>query len=75
MNNFDKFIGEDTQEHNRQWSKTPDHPYVIIIVDGFGLGKTNTLLNLINRQLEIDKIFFYAKDPCKSKHDSLIKIA
>ena len=30
---------------------------------GSGSGKTNGLLNLINNQLDIDKIFLYAKDP------------
>ena len=30
---------------------------------GCGSGKTNTLLNLINNQPNIDKIYLYSKDP------------
>ena len=40
----------------------PDHPYRILIIGGSGSGKTNTLLNLINKQNDIDKIYLYAKD-------------
>ena len=32
----------------------PDHPYRILIIGGSGSGKTNTLLNLINEQNDID---------------------
>ena len=33
------------------------HTYCILIVGGSGSGKTNVLLNLINNQLDIDKIY------------------
>ena len=36
-------------------------------------GKTDTLLNLISDQLDIDKIYLYAKDPYKPKCQLLIK--
>ena len=36
----------------------PDHPYRIIIIGGSGSGKTNALINLINEQNDIDKIYF-----------------
>ena len=39
---------------------------------GFGSGKTNTLLNLINEQNDIDKIYLYAKDLGKWKYKFLI---
>ena len=39
---------------------------------GSGSGKTNSLLNLINKQLDIDKIYFYAEDPHEAKHQYLI---
>ena len=39
----------------------PDHPYIILIIGGSGSGKTNALLNLINNQPDIDKIYLYAK--------------
>ena len=33
--------------------------------------KTNALLNLINNQLDIDKIYLYAKDPYEEKYQFL----
>ena len=36
-------------------------------------GKTNALLNLINEQNDIDKIYFYARDLSKLKYEYLIK--
>ena len=50
----------------------PDHPYRILIVGGSGSGKTNALLNLINSQLDIDKIYLYAKDPNEAKYQYLV---
>ena len=49
------------------------HPYRILIIGGSGSGKTNTLLNLINEQRDIDKIYLYAKDLSESKYKHLIK--
>ena len=40
---------------------------------GSGSGKTNTLLNLINNQSDIDKIYLYAKDPYEDQYQFLIK--
>ena len=37
-----------------------------------GSGKINLLLNLINHEPDIDKIYLYAKDPCKTKYQLLI---
>ena len=50
----------------------PDHPYRILIIGGSGSGKTNALLNLINNQPDIDKIYLYAKDPYEAKYQYLI---
>ena len=50
----------------------PDHPYKILIIGGSGSGKTNALLNLINNQPDIDKIYLYAKDPYEAKYQFLI---
>ena len=36
-------------------------------------GKTTVLLNLINNQPDIDKIYLYAKDPYEAKYQYLIK--
>ena len=72
MFNFDYIIKEDKKEHNPNWPEIPDHPYRILIIGGSGSGKTNTLLNLINHEPEVDKIFLYAKDPYEAKYQLLI---
>ena len=61
MINFDNYTNENKIEHNADWPHIPDHPYRILIIGGSGSGKTNTLLNLINNQPNIDKIYSYAK--------------
>ena len=52
----------------------PYHPYriIIILIGDSGSGKTNALLNLINNQPDIDKIYLYAKDPFEAKYQYLI---
>ena len=45
-----------------------------MIIGGSGSGKTNALLNLVNEQDDIDKIYLYAKDLCEPKFEHLIKI-
>ena len=47
--------------------------YRILITGGSASGKTNTLLNLINEQNDIDKIYLYARDLNKPKYKILIK--
>ena len=59
-------------EHNLKTSHTPDHPHRILIVGGSGSGKINALLNLINNQPDIDKIYQYPKDPYEAKYQYLI---
>ena len=44
-----------------------------MIIGGSGSGKTNTLLNLINQQNDIDKIYLNAKDLKELKYKILIK--
>ena len=68
MINFDNYTNQNKTEHNSMWSYIPDHPYKILILAGSGPGKTNALLNLINNQLNIDKIDLYAKDPYEAKY-------
>ena len=62
MINVGDTINENNQEHNEKWPYVPDHPYRILIIGGSGSGRTNALLNLINKQNDIDKIHLYAKD-------------
>ena len=72
MINFDEYVNENKTEHNKNWPYTPDHPYRILIIGGSGSGKTNLLLNLIENQPDIDKIYLYAKDPYEAKYQFLI---
>ena len=73
MINFDDYTYEDKLKHNPDWSYIPDHPYRTLIIGGSGSGKTNALLNLINNQPYIDKIYLYAKDSYEDKYQFLIK--
>ena len=72
MINFDDYVNENKIEHNKNWPYIPDHPYRILIIGGSGSGKTNLLLNLIENQPDIDKIYLYAKDPYEAKCQYLI---
>ena len=44
-----------------------------MIIGGSESGKTNALINLINEQNDIDKIYFFAKDLSEPKYEYLIK--
>ena len=66
-------INENKINHNLNWRYIPDHPYKILIIGGSGSGKRNTLLNLINNQPDIDKIYLCAKDLYEDKYQVLIK--
>ena len=72
MINFDDYTNENTIEYNSKWPYIPVHPYRILIIGGSGSGKTNALLNLINNQSDIDKIYLYAKGPYEKKYQYLI---
>ena len=73
MINLDSITNENNKKHNEKWPYIPDHPYRILIIGGSRSGKTNTLLNLINEQNDIDKIYFYARDVNKPEYKTLIK--
>ena len=72
MINFDDYVNENKTEHNENQPYIADHPYRILIIGGSGSGKTNVLLNLIKNQPDIDKIYFYAKDPYETKYQYVI---
>ena len=72
MVNFDEYTNDNIIEHNLKWPYIPHHPYRILVIGGSGSGKTNALLNLINNQPDIDKIYLYAKDPYEAKCQYLI---
>ena len=72
MINFDNYTNENKVEHNLKWPYISDHRYRILIQGSSGSGKTNALLNLINNQTDIGKIYLYAKDPYEAKYQFLI---
>ena len=72
MFNFDDYVSENKTKHNKNWAYTPDHPYRILIIGGSGSGKTNVLLNLIEKQPDIDKIYLYENDLYEAKYQYLI---
>ena len=72
MINFDDYVNENKTKHNKNWPYIPDHPYRILIIGGSGSGKTNVLLNLIENQPDIDKIYLHAKDSNEAKYQYLI---
>ena len=58
--------------HNKNWPYILDHPYRILVRRGSGSGKRNALLNVIENQPDIGKIYLYAKDPYERKYQYLI---
>ena len=67
MFNLDNITEKD---NNKDW------PYRKLIIGSSGSGKTNYLLNLIQRDNNIlDKIYFYAKDLEEPKYKLLIEKA
>ena len=72
MIDFDNYVNENKTKHDKNWSYIPDHPHRILIIGGSGSEKTNLLLNLIENQPDIDKIYLYTKDPYESKYRYLI---
>ena len=73
MINLDSITNENNKEHNEKWPFIPDHPYRIMIIGGSGSGKTNALINLINKQNDIDKMYLHVRDLSEPKYEYLIK--
>ena len=70
MINLDDITNKNNKERNEKWPYIPDHPYRI---GGSRSGETNALLNLINKQNDIDKIYLCAKVLSEHKYEVLIK--
>ena len=73
MINLDSITNESNKKSKEKWPYIPDHPYRIILIGVSGSGKTNALINLINEQNDIDKIYFHARDLNEPKYEYLIK--
>ena len=73
MINLDSITNENNKKHNEKWPYIPDHLYRILIIGVSGSGKINTLLNLINEEHDIDKVYLYARDLNKQNNKILIK--
>ena len=70
MFNLDAITYKNNKDDDKNW------PYRILIIGLSGSGKTNVLLNLIQKQNNsnpIDKIYLYAKDLSKPKYQFLIE--
>ena len=66
MMNFDDYANEnkklqELRPHNLKLPYSAHYPYRILIIGGSGSGKINALLNLINNQPDIDKIYCMLK--------------
>ena len=82
MINFHDYVNENNgitiktvqelRSYNSNWPYIIDNPYRILIIGGSASGKTNSLVNLINNQPDIDKIHLHAKDPHQAKCQFLI---
>ena len=72
MINLDSITNENNKKHNEKWPYIPDHPHRILIAGGSGSEKTNTLLNLIKEQDDIDKTYLYVKDLSEPRYEYLI---
>ena len=60
------------QKHMHMEPQTFHHSYILLTLKGSGSIKTNSLFNLIRQQLNIEKIYSYAKDPYDAKYQFLI---
>ena len=73
MIDIDNYVDE-----NKNWTKWQMAIYTgssaqLIKIDVSGSGKTNALINLINGQNDIDKMYLYARDLSEPKYEYLIE--
>ena len=66
MINLNSITNKNNKKSNEKWPYIPDHPSRIIIIGG-------ALINLINEQNDIDKIYLFARDLSEPKYVYLIK--
>ena len=59
-------------ENNKKWAYIPDHSYRTLTTEG-SKSETNSLIDSINEQNDIDKIYLYAKGLSEPWYKHLIK--
>ena len=72
MLNFEYIQKENIKEHHANSPEIPNHLYRTLVIGGSGSGKTNVLYNLISWEIDVNKIYSYAKDPFEAKYQLLI---
>ena len=65
---FDDVTKEIMKQHKPNWPQISYHPYRLLIVLGYGSGKTNSLFHPISHQPNVDIINLYAKDSSEAKY-------
>ena len=68
MTSFVDYTIENKTENNSKLPYIPDRPYNIFIIGASGSVKRNALLNLIDNQPDIDKIYLYGEDAHEEKY-------
>ena len=66
---FDDVPKENIKDHNPNWPQIPDYPYRILIIEGSGSGKRNSLFILISQQPDIVKFIYMLKIHVKQNID------
>ena len=66
MINLNSITNKNNKKSNEKWPYIPDHPSRIIIIGG-------ALINLINEQNDIDKIYLFARDLREPIYEYLTK--
>ena len=64
-----KFVG--TTEYRNKGPLSPQHPFRMLIVGASSIGKTNTLVNIVMKQVIFDKIYIYLRDQSEDKYEFL----
>ena len=72
MIKFDDYVNENKTEHNKKLAIYSRSSIQNINNTRLRIWKKNVLLNLIETQPDIDKIYLYAKDPFEAKYQYLI---
>ena len=66
MINFDEYVNEKKNVHNKNWPYIPDHPYRILII--FEIWKNKCMIKLNRKSNRHYKIYLYAKDLFECKY-------